>query len=66
MDFLLPVDAGLRLVALIQDAIAIEPEFSQRKMYRLMTETIEIGMDIIKPSQVLPAPDMPLKIADPD
>lgn len=54
MDFLLPVDAGLRIVALMQDAVPVDAGWAGDRTYRITAETIEVGMTIVKPSQVLP------------
>ena len=54
-DFLLPVDVGTKVIALMQDAVPCETKYAGGKTYHVGREQMEISMSIVKPSQVQPA-----------
>jgi hypothetical protein len=55
VNVLLPADAGLRVVALLKDAVAVDMEYTLEKAFRITGESLEISLTVVKPSQVIPA-----------
>jgi hypothetical protein len=55
-DFLLPADKGLRLVELMKDAIECEQGYDGSRTYFVKQEQPEIGMTIVRASQMRGAP----------